>query len=103
MIEALGQSGISNADADAVTATAKGTLDDLLFGHFAQTFGDGDGLVERDAGQEQAELLAAQPSKHIAGANQAARRRGEGAQYLVSGSMSPGIVDFLEMIQIDQQ
>jgi hypothetical protein len=58
-------------------------------------------LSGRDVEQHQAELVSAQARHHVALSQPAAHPRGEQAQQLVACGMPAGVVDDLELIQID--
>src|SRR3546814_17379764 len=54
-------------------------------------------------GQQYAEFLAAKPSQRIAGPLQAGAEPGDAPDHLVARRMAMGVVDPLEMIDVEQQ
>jgi hypothetical protein len=65
--------------------------------------GGGHGLGQGGAGEENGELLAAEPAHQIAGAHGEAQRGGHCDQNLVADQMAVGVVDEFEVIEVDHQ
>ena len=96
---------VGDRDADArahieriVTGT-DGRLQHLqhLFRDLHGVFGPGEGF------EQQTELVAAIPGQGIAVAHLRRQSQGDGLEKAVSGEMAQGVVDALEMIEIDEQ
>mgnify|MGYP003694443505 CR=1 FL=1 len=56
-----------------------------------------------DLGQDDPELVAAQPRQDVGLADPAAQRRGDGLEQVVAGFVAELVVDRFEVIQIEQQ
>ena len=70
------------------------------FDRFAHPLGEGDGRLQRRAGQDQHELLAAIASHPVDLPCVVAQDLGELAQYFIAGLMPVGVVDTLEHVEV---
>ena len=61
------------------------------------------GVLYGRFGQQYAEFFPAQPAERIAGPLQTGAELGDAADHLVSGRMAIGVVDMLEMVDVEQQ
>jgi hypothetical protein len=56
----------------------------------------------RELGQDEAELVAAEPRDGVVGADGVGQPGGDHLQQLVAGVVAEGVVDLLEPVQVDQ-
>ena len=61
------------------------------------------GLIQRAMFQDDGELIAAQPGQGVTGPHRCAQQLGHLPQQLVANGMAAGIVDQLELVQVDEQ
>jgi len=66
-------------------------------------FGHLDGGVERGIGQDGDELFAAVAGDEIGGAKVVAQHAGEGLQHAVAHGVPVGVVDLLEVVQVEHE
>ena len=92
--------GNANADGDRNSGFLEnyGRLGNDLF----QFFSDYDSSFEIDGRENDAKLLPAIASQHVNSAQQAIDALGYGAQNRVPGQMSAGVINFLEVIEIEE-
>ena len=87
-------------DRDGVTDVRPGVIGDRS----AESVHPLDPFVAADVRQEQQELLATHPrgqaTLHVV--RRVLKKAGDLAQHLVTGSVGPGVVDALEVVQVDQ-
>ena len=86
----------ARADAERIAFADKAKLGDAL----PQLVGDANGLVHRTVFKQYAEFVAAQTGQRIAFAHLLLQQRAHLPQQLIAGGMSAGIVDDLELIEI---
>jgi hypothetical protein len=67
----------------------------------AESFGNFGCVIERAVREHERELLAAHPADEVIGAQQRRRGRGDGRQDGVSGRVPVGVVDLLEVVDVD--
>ena len=68
-----------------------------------QALGDVDGVRLRGAGQDDEDLLAADPVDRVAGTQVGAHRLGDLLQDRVAGGMAEPVVDALEVVEVAEQ
>ena len=61
------------------------------------------GAVLVGVGEQDGELVAAQPRDHVGVADGAAQQAADGDQELVAGVVAEGVVDLLEVVEVEQQ
>ena len=75
----------------------------IIANRLAQALRDAQRLIQRAALQQDAELIPAQARQRVAAAHPRLQHPGDLLQQLIAGRMSAGIVDQLELIQIQIQ
>ena len=68
-----------------------------------QRLGDHGGLLQIGLGQEERELVAAQPRQHIGPAGAMAQLAGDGLEQVVARLVAEAVVDLLEVIEVHHQ
>ena len=68
----------------------------------AEAFGNGLGLIQRAVGHQGGEFVPAEPDEQIAGAHYCPQHVRHAAEQPVSGGMSVGVVDYLELVEIEK-
>ena len=58
-------------------------------------------LARAGLGQQDRELVAAEAAEHVGGAQVGRERAGDGAQQVVTGGVAAGVVDGLEVVEVD--
>ena len=69
----------------------------------AQPLGQRLGLVEAGVGQQDGELVAAEPGQHVARPQRGAQPRADLAEQVVAGVVAEAVVDLLEPVEVEQQ
>jgi hypothetical protein len=69
----------------------------------AQALGPGVGAVCGGVGENEGELFAALPTRDVFGANAGFEDVGDGLQRGVSGEMAVGVIEALEVVDVDHQ
>src|SRR5690606_6799102 len=72
-----------------------------LLGQAADAFGDRQRLLDAAVIEQDAKLVSAQASQQIAAAHAASKQRRQLAQQFIAGDMAAGVVDDLELIEIE--
>ena len=91
-------------DADADADVQPDVLDgERLLDQLAQPRGALLGLVQPGVGQQDGELVAAQPGEDLAGPQRGLQARADLAQQLVTGVVAEAVVDLLEAVEVEQQ
>jgi len=65
--------------------------------------GDRGGVARVRVHEHRAELVAADPDEHVRTAQQAGQPRAQLPEQLVAGGVAEGVVDLLEMVEVDEQ
>ena len=68
-----------------------------------QPLGDGGGVVRVGVGEQDAEFVTAEASQYVSIPEHAFQTRPQHLQYLVTYGMPEGVVDLLEMVEVQQQ
>src|SRR3954466_9577505 len=63
--------------------------------------GGGAQLARAGLGEQNRELVAAEAAEHVGGAKVRRERAGDGAQQVVTGGVAAGVVDGLEVVEVD--
>ena len=101
-----GEIAVALADLDQPEAAAHREGVTLVLEHgvlevIEQLVGHRLGLVRRDIDDDHAELVTAEPGEHVARAQPCRQRLGQLAQQPVTGRVPAGVVDDLELIEVD--
>ena len=100
--DALGiRRDLDDADARADRHRVAGPDEAVIADRLAHRLGDRAGLFQRAAFQQHAELVAAEPRDHVDGAHARLDQRGDLADQPVAGRVAAGVVDQLELVQVD--
>ena len=68
----------------------------------AESLGQLHRAVEVGAGQQDGELVAAQPRDQVAGPHAAGEQRGDLSQRLVAAGVAVAVVDLLEVVDVEE-
>ena len=94
---------LDDADADADVHRAVLPLEAVLANRLAQAVGDLRGAIGGAILQQDAELIAAETRDRVAGADARLQNAGDLLQQAIAGLVAAGVVDELELIEIEIQ
>jgi hypothetical protein len=95
------RTGVGDADADpqglARPADAEGGAERVQ-----QPVGDRQRLLRPGVGEQDGELVAAEPRRQVVRSDVGAQPVGDGGEDAVTGGVTEGVVDVLEVVEIDE-
>ena len=92
---------LDDADAGADLHRVRAPLEAQVVDRLAQRVGDAQRLFRRAVLEQHAELVAAEAREHVVRAHARLQQPGDLAQQLVAGRVAAGVVDDLELVEVD--